>query len=534
VLLIACANVAHMLLARAAARQRELAVRTALGATRGRLVAQLLVESALLAASGGAAGLILAVFGVRALIAANPAIIPGVSSISIDARVLAITLGITAATALVFGLVPALRAANVELAETFRDGDRASSDGRARGRLRGGLVASEFALALVLLAGAGLMIRSFVALQHVDPGFDPRNVLTMTVSTVGTSAADSSTHAAFFSQTLARVRALPGVADASYINHLPIAGDVWGASFRVEGRPKPKPGDSPRAIYRVVFPDYFRTMRIPVLRGRDIEATDRVSSPPVVVVNEFLAKRHWPNEDAIGKRITLDDSTWATVIGIVKNDVRDQWAAPPEEELFLPFFQQPAYTAGTGPRGYMTLVVRGACNRRSCDPILLSQPVRSAIRSVARNAPISAVRSMSDVVAEATAEPRFYLAFLAAFAAVAVALASVGIYGVTSYAVARRTHEIGIRIALGAEPGSVLAGIVGQGLKLATIGCGVGLLVAFALTRSMRGLLYGVGPTDPLTFAIVTAILCTVGVVASFIPARRATRIDPLAALRSD
>lgn len=529
VLLIACVNVAHMLLARAASRRRELAVRTALGATRGRLIAQMLAESALLAAIGGVAGLAFAMWGVRALVAASPAIIPRVAAVTVDARVLLLTIGITAITAITFGLLPALRATRVDLAETFRDGDRASSDGHGRARLRSALVASEFSLALVLLVGAGLMIRTFVALQRVDPGFDPRGVVTMMVSTSGTPAADSSRHAQFYVDALARVKAIPGVAAASYINHLPIAGDLWGFGFRIEGRPKPRPGDSPSAAYRVVYPGYFGTMRLPLLSGRDFTEADRAGAPPVVVINDFMAKTHWPNENAVGKRIAVGDSTWMTVVGVAKNAVLETWAAPPAEEMYLPFLQQSRYLKG----GYMTLVARAACTSDACDAAALATPIRNAIRSVERGAPISAVETMRGVVDGATADQRFYLVLLASFAAIAVALAAVGIYGVMSYAVSRRSHEIGIRIALGADPGSVLGIIVRQGMLLAMIGAGAGLIVAFGLTRLMRGILYGVTPTDVVTFAGVTVLLFLVALVASFIPARRATRIDPLAALRT-
>ena len=534
VLLIACANVAHMLLARAASRQRELAVRAALGATRTRLITQLLVESVLLAVAGGVGGLLFASLGVRALVAASPAIIPRVAAVQIDTAVLLMTLGLTALTAIVFGLLPALRAARVNLAESFRDGDRASSEGRGRGRTRSVLVASEFALALTLLVGAGLMIRTFVALQRIDPGFDPRNVLSMVVSTAGTSASDSGRHEGFYTDALARVRALPGVQEASYVNHLPIAGDLWGLSFHVEGKPVPKAGDSPRTAYRVVYPGYFATMRIRLLRGRDVAVTDRMDAPPVVVINEFVARTHWPGQDAIGKRLTMDDSTWVTVVGIVNNDVRHDWAAPPEEEMFFPFAQQRRYVNANGSAGSMTLVVRASCAIRDCDAASLTVPVRAAVRAVEPDAPISAVRTMRSVVEEATAEPRFYLALLVTFAAIAVVLAAVGIYAVMSYAVTRRTHEIGIRIALGAEPATVVRSVVRQGMSVAGVGALVGLMLALALTRLMQGILYGVTSTDAMTFVGVTALLIAIALVASVLPARRATRIDPLVALRSD
>jgi putative ABC transport system permease protein len=536
VLLIACANVAHMLLARAAFRQKELAIRTALGATQRRIVAQLLVESVLLALAGGVAGLLLAVWGVRALIAASPAIIPRVASVTIDGRVLLMTLLITAITSIVFGLMPALRAARVDLVDSFKDGDRGATEGQRKSRLRSALVASEFALALVLLVGAGLMIRSFSALRSFDPGFDPRNVVTMTISVAGTKLDVPAARPAFFNDALARIRAIPGVESAGYINHLPIAGDQWGFPFVVEGQPKPKSGDAPTAAYRVVVPGYFRAMRIPVLRGRDISDADRVDAPSVVVINEFMAKKHWPGEDAVGKRISLDDSTWITVVGVTKNTVREQWAAPAEEEMFLPFAQSRSFFTSRATRfAYLTLVARASCDgRATCDAASLAAPIANAVRTIDRNVAISAVQTMTSVVASATAESRFYVVLLGTFAGIALSLAAVGIYGVMSYSVSRRTHEIGIRIALGAEPSSVLRLVVAQGARLAAIGAGVGVIAAFGLTRMMSKLLYGVAPSDPATFVVVTLVLCAVAVVASYLPARRATRIDPLSALRSD
>ncbi len=535
VLLIACANVAHMLLARASSRQKELAVRTALGATRGRIIGQLLTESAMLALLGGVGGLLLAFWGVRALVAAGPAIIPRVATVTIDVRVLLMTTAVTAATALVFGLLPALRAARVDLAETIRDGDRATSDGRDRHRLRSALVASEFALAMVLLVGAGLMIRTLAALQQVDPGFDPRGVVAMRISTSGTRESDSTVRQAFFDDVLSRVRALPGVDAASYVNHLPLDGDVWGRSFTVEGRPKPKPGEREGSVYRVVYPDYFHAMGIPIVSGRDVSDADRAGAPPVVVIDAFMAAKLWPGESAIGKRISLDDSTWTTVVGVAKSAVVDVWSDPPTNQIYLPFAQSPYRTKPESHYAYLTLVARARCTQgNACDGAALAAPITNIVRGVDRHIALSAVESMTSVVAHATAEPRFYLVLLGAFAAVAIVLAAVGIYGVMSYSVSRRTHEIGIRIALGAEPATVRRIIVRQGMTLAAAGTGVGVVVALALTRLMSGLLYGVRPSDLTTFVSVAVALGLVALAASYFPARRATRIDPLTALRAE
>lgn len=535
VLLIACANVAHMLLARGSVRQREMAVRTALGATRRRIVAQLLVESLVLAGFGGAIGLAIAYWGVRALVAASPSIIPRVSDVSLDSRVLAMSMLLTLATAVVFGLVPALRAARLDLATSFRDGSRGSTEGGSCGRLRSALVAVEFAVAVVLLVGAGLMVRTFVALRHVDPGFDPRGVVTMTISVNGTAEAAPASRVAFFQQLLPRIRALPGVASAAYINHLPLAGDQWGFGFTVEGHPRAA-GDRPSATYRVVTPGYFETMRIPLLRGRGVSESDRADGPPVVVINDHMARTYWPGEDPIGKRISFDDSTWMTVVGVAKNTVRGDWSAPPSEELFVPFQQADGFRSNPGGHyGYLTLVARASCAAGvRCDAASLAPSIVRVVREAERAAPIGAIQTMSAVVSHATTESAFYLVLLGAFALFAVTIAGVGVYGVMSYAVARRRNEIGIRLALGAEPGAVRRLVVGQGLRLAAIGAVAGATAAIGLTQLLRKLLFGVSPTDPVTFAGVVGVLGFVALAASWFPARRATRIDPVSALRGD
>src|SRR5262245_4383335 len=396
VLLVTCANVAHMLLARAAARGKEVALRAALGASRARILRQLLTESLLLAAAGGGAGLLLARAGVEALVALGPPGLPRFQSVGLDGPVLAFALLVTLATGFAFGLVPALQATRRDLGDALREGERGSTQG-GRGGLRSALVASELALAFVLLVGAGLMIRSFAALQAVDPGFDRRNVLSMIVSVAGTASAEPSRRAAFFQDVVHDASALPGVTSASAINHLPLAGDIWGWPFRVEGRPEPRPGEEPTATYRVVLPGYFRTMGIPLRRGRDVSDQDRAGVPGVVVVNDSLAARHWPGEEAIGKRLALADSenrSWLTVVGIVKDSVRSRWGAPPEDELFLPYAQVRRYVENPSSHfAYLTLVVR-----TSGDPAALAPALRSAVWARERNAPISDVRVLEDVV----------------------------------------------------------------------------------------------------------------------------------------
>ncbi len=539
VLLLACANVAHMLLARGAAREREVTVRAALGAGRGRLVRQLLTESLLLGTAGGAIGLGLAAYGVHALVALGGVALPRSGEIGLDLRVVVFTVVLSVATGLLFGIAPAMRSSRAHLAESLREGGRAGIGVRQH-RLRDLLVASEFALALILLTSAGLAIRSFVALRNIDPGFDARGVVTMIVSFTGTAEASPERRVAFIEQLLDRVRALPGVSAASAINHVPIVGDNWGMSFFIEGRDVPKPGDAPSATYRVVLPGYFATMGIPVLRGRDVTATDRVGAPPVVVINEFMARRYWPGESPIGKRFTLDrpsaNSTWMTVVGVVKNTVRSDWAAPPEEEIFVPWLQEGNYLTNVAPHvGYLSLVVRGRCgDRASCETAPLVPAIRNTVWSFDRNLPISEVRTMREVVQLANSRPRFTLVLLAVFAGVALVLAAVGVYGVMSYAVSRRTHEIGVRLALGAAPALVVQMIVREGMTVALAGAAVGLAGALLLTRSMASLLYGVTAKDPLTFGIVSLTLIGVALLATYLPGRQAAKTDPLRALRGD
>jgi predicted permease len=534
VLLIACANVSHMLLARSAARQREAALRSALGAGRWDMLRQFLTESLVLALIGGGAGLLLATWGVRALLGLGFADIPRVETVGVDGRVMLFALVISLLTGVAFGMAPAWRVTAVNLTDALKEGQRGSGEGRRSNRLRGLLVSSEFALAVVLLAGAGLMVRSFLALQHVDPGFDQHNLLSMVVGVSGTEEAVAGHTGSFYQQVLQKVSAVPGVQFASAINHLPLAGDEWGWPFHIEGRPLARPGEAPIATYRVIFPGYFRTMHIPILRGRDLREADDLGAPGVVVINDYIAQRYWPGEDPIGKRITLDDPaktpSWLAVVGVVKTTARRSWIGPPEEEVFLPYLQNRAYLETPSPPfAYFTLVVR-----TNGSPAALAPAIRGAVHSLDRNVPISEVQTMEQVVAEATGQPRFYLVLLGAFAATALVLAGVGIYGVMSYSVSRQTHEIGIRMALGAQGRDVLQLVVFEGLAMALAGMVLGLAGALALTRLMSGLLYGTRPTDPATFVTAVVVLSGVAVAASYLPARRATKLDPMVALRSE
>lgn len=537
VLLITCANVAHMLLARAASRQKEVAVRMALGARRLRMIRQFLTENLLLGILGGSAGLLLAIWGTRALVALSPPDIPRVESVDIDAGVALFLFGVTLLTSVGFGLVPALQSSTVNLNDTLKEGGRSNSEGIQRNRLRSFLVASEFALALVLLIGAGLMIRSFFALQRVDPGFNPHSVLSMVVSVAGSREEEPGPRGIFYEQLLDRVRSLPGVQAAAGINHLPLAGDLWGWPFAIEGRPKPRPGESPGGVYRMVTPGYFETMRLPLVQGRDISANDNTTAPGAVIINERAAREYWPGTNPIGKRISFDDDkrdppTWLTIIGVARDAKEGDWAEKPEPEVYLAAFQNHDFLGDSGSEvaphiSYITLVVRTAG-----DPAALAPTLKDTVWTFDRNLAISEVLTMDSVVSAANARPRFEMLLLSIFAGVALALATVGIYGVMSYSVSRRTHEIGVRVSLGASPRDVLSLVVRQGMSLALGGSLAGIVVALPLSRLMTKLLYGVKSTDPITFAGVAFALGFVALLACYIPARRATRVDPIVALR--
>jgi predicted permease len=441
-------------------------------------------------------------------------------------------IAITVLCSVAFGLAPALQASAVNLAETLKESGRGTSDGIGRNRLRSLLVISEFALALLLLVGAGLLTRSFAALRSVDPGFNPRSVLSMVVSVAGSAEEPQTAREAFYRNLLERVRALPGVESVGAINHLPLDGDQWGVGYLVGGRPVPAPQDMPSAVYREAAPGYFETMRLPILEGRAIEATDTMAMPHVAVVNQRFAHDVWPNEDPVGKRLTFDtdraNQDWLTVVGVSKNAAQSDWAAQIEPEVYRAALQDANFLGEKNSAvSYITLVIRA-----TADPAALTNSVKSAVWSFDHNLPISEVVTMDGVVAEANAQPRFEMLLLAVFAAVALTLAAVGIYGVMSYSVTRRTHEIGVRMSLGASRWQVLLLVLRQGLTLAGIGLGIGLIGALLLSRLMAGLLFGVHPTDPITYIGVGGLLLVVALVAAYIPARRAMRVDPIVALR--
>jgi putative ABC transport system permease protein len=539
VLLIACANVAHMLLARTSDRQKEISVRVALGAGKARVVAQFLTENLLLAALGAGVGLLLAAGGTKALVALSPEYIPRVEMVGIDWHVVMFLTFITVLTALVFGLTPAMHAAAGNLSDALKEGGRGDSEGVRRHQLRSFLVASEFALAFMLLIGAGLMVRSFLALQSVDPGFNPQNVLSMVVSVAGTNEEEGNRREVFYRDLLRKVRTLPGVNSVGAINHLPLAGDLWDRGFKIEGRPEPRPGESPDAVYRIVMPGYFQTMQLPLRSGRFITDHDDARSPDVVIINERAAREYWPKESPVGKRINIGDSAagqtkWLTVVGVVANAKQYDWASDPDPEMYLAALQSHDFLGnGTDPisthMSYITLVVRS-----NGDVGNLASSVQQCVWSFDRNLPVSQVLTMDQAIADATAQPRFEMMLLGLFGVVALILAAVGIYGVMNYSVSRRTREIGIRMSLGASRGDVLRMVFRQAIMQALIGTAVGIAGAVLLSKLMAKMLFGVQPTDPATFAAVTIILGLAALIASGVPARKASRIEPMTALRSE
>jgi putative ABC transport system permease protein len=519
VLLIACANVANLLLARATARQKEVAIRSALGASRWRVVRQLLTESILLALVGGAVGLLLAVWGMDLLLALAPDNLPRVKDVALDGRVVAFTFSIATLTGVIFGIVPALQASNPNLNETLKEGGRGTTG--AHHRVRGSLVVTEVALALMLLIGAGLLIRSFYRLQQVNPGFNAKNALVVTVSLPGKKYSKDEQQSAFFTQLLEKVSPLPGVASVGATQSLPVQGD-YILGFNIQGRPPDAPGEEPSTNYYAVTPDYFKAMGIPLLRGRVFTEQDRKGSPRVALINEEMARKFFKDEDPIGKRINVTNGpeTFREIVGIV-GDVKQYGPAQPTTmQTYEPFLQNP-YSG-------MTLVVRTEGN-----PTALTSAIRSQVLSIDKEQPVARTRPLEQVLSDSVAKQRFLMVLLTTFAAVALVLAAVGLYGVMSYAVTQRTHEIGIRLALGARTGDVMKLVVGQGMALALAGVGIGLAGAFILTRIlMASFLFSVGASDPLTFATISVLLAGVALGASVVPARRAVKVDPMVALR--
>jgi putative ABC transport system permease protein len=521
VLLIACANLANLLLARAAARRKEVAVRAALGASRWRIVRQLLAESVLLSAAGGALGLLLAVWGVDLLVGLDPAGVERVREVTLDAGVLAFTVALSLVTGVVFGLAPALQASKTDFVETLKEGGR-STGGAARSRLRSALVVSEVALTVVLLVGAGLLVKSFRRLLDVDPGLDPRGVLTLDLSLPSTKYAEGRQVTAFYRELLESAAALPGVEAAGAVSVLPLAGNDNSNFVQIEGRPPLPPGQALRAGRRNATADYFKALRIPFKAGRGFADSDSAEAPRVAVINEAMARAFFAGEDPVGKRLrTGDNSPWVTVVGVV-GDVRHRGLdVDVRPEMFFHATQTPSRE--------MTVVLRAAG-----DPLSLVAAARERVRAVDADQPVGNVKTMEARVAESVASRRFAVLLLGLFAVVAAVLAALGLYGVVSYTVAQRTHELGLRLALGARPADVLRLVIRQGMLMTLVGAGLGLVAALALARLMSDLLFGVGAYDPATFALVPLLLVAVAFLACYVPARRATRVDPMVALRHE
>ncbi len=521
VLLVASVNVANLMLARTSARQKEFAVRSALGASRWRIIRQTLTESLLISMLGAALGLLLSIWGIKLILALIPVKLPFWMNFNLDYRVLAFTSAVSLLTALIFGTMPAILGTRVDLNHTLKEGGR-SAMGSARHRTRGLLVVTEVALALMVLVGAGLMIQSFVRLRNVGPGFSEKDVLTFSVILPQAKYKEPTQRGEFFRQLLARVNALPGVEAAAGVTNVPLKGGGWGRSFTVEGFPVLSVGQAPMIQHTVTSPGYFQTMGIPVLTGRDFSEWDAKDAEKVTIIDERLAREYWPNESPIGKRIRFgppeDNEPWHKVIGVVGAVRHQQLDAETRKSVYLPHLQ-------VSVNG-LSLVVRAK------NPSSLAGVLRSQVREMDPDLPVNELMLMEEVVTQSVWQSRLYAILFSVFAAVAVLLAAIGIYGVMSYSVTQRTQEIGIRMALGAQVKDVLRLVVRGGLALSLIGVTIGIAGAFALTRLLRTLLFGVTPTDAATFIAVSLILLFVAMLACFIPARRATKVDPLVALR--
>jgi putative ABC transport system permease protein len=530
VLLIACANVANLLLARAATRSKEIAVRTALGATRERLLKQLLTESILVSLAGGIVGLILAYAGVRTLVAMDVRNLPRSEEISIDGTVMLFTLLVSLLAGVLFGLAPAIHTATPDLHSSLKEGGRGSTGDRGSHALRRTLVVAEVALALTLLTGAGLLLKSFARLQGVDPGFDPDNLLTFNLALPPTRYHNDTTQAAFWDQVFPAIGRVPGVVGVAGTSVMPFGGSWSTGSFEVEGYTAPENQPGPWGDIRVVSPQFFEAMRIPLLRGRYLSEEDRADSRLVAVIDQEFVRRFYPNENPIGKRFTfgppdgVTDSTqneWIEVVGVVGHTAHEGLDADPRIQLYLPYRQ------ATFP--FMAVAVRTTGN-----PDRYVNLVRQAVRSVDPDQPISAVSNMDELLSRSVGQRRLSMMLLSFFSGIALVLASIGIYGVMSYSVTQRSRELGVRIALGADRGDVLRLVLRQGMRLALIGIGIGLAAALALTRLIESQLYGVAATDPGTFVAVAAVLAATALLANLIPAIRAMRMDPAVVLREE
>ena len=523
VLLIACANVANLFLARAATREREIAIRTALGANRFQIVRQLLIETSLLALLGGAAGLLLASWSTDALVAMGPSDIPRLNEIRVNGVVIAFTFGMAFLTSLIFGLIPALQASRPQVEQSLREASRGSTGGVRSHRLRFAFVVSQFALSLVLLVGAGLLIRSFAELRSVQPGFDARRVVTFWQALPKARYGELDQQTQFFDKLLAKLAALPGIQDAGIASPLPFTGNDQGRTFTIVGQPAPPKGMEPAASLLTTNGSYFRTMRIPLKTGRLFEARDDKNAKPVVLINDTFARKYFPNQNPLGQRLQMggsEDGPAREIIGVVGTAKHGNLAEPDTAEFYLPFAQ--------APDRFSDIVVRTS----QPAPSGLERAIRRTVLELDAQQFVPAITPLSQLVSQTLSQSRFNTGLLAVFAAVAILLAAVGIYGVIAYNVAQRTKEIGIRMALGAQRRQMLLMILRQSLTMALIGIVLGLFGAFAATRLLSALLFGVGTTDLLTYGAVILLLGAAALLAGLLPARRAMKVDPVIALR--
>jgi putative ABC transport system permease protein len=525
VLLIACTNVANLLLAHATQRERELAIRIALGAGRGRLIRQMLTESLLLSLTGGAIGLLIAMWGVDLFVALSPGDIPRLNEVGLDGRLLGFTLLISLVTGLGFGLLPALQATRFDPQHSLKEGGTKATEGGKGRRARNVLVVSQIALAQVLLIGAGLLIVSFMRLQAVEPGFNASNLLTARLSLSVAKYKEQNKKIVFYNQLLERLQTVPGVRSVGLVMNLPLSGANMNRGFTVEGRLEPKPDENVTVDYQVISPGYFQTMEIPLVRGRAFTERDTEGSPRVAIINEIMARKYFPGEDPLGRRIAFGDTgkeeSWRTIVGIAGNVRHASINDPPFPGAYTPYAQDRESWSR------MALVIRS-----NGDAAALSAAVRKELMAIDPEQPVSNMQTMEQVMATSITRPRFIMLLLGLFAGVALALATIGIYGLMSYSITERMHEFGIRMALGAQARDVLVMVLGGGLKLIVAGIAVGLLGAYALTRLMSSLLFSVSAVDPATFAGVSMLLTLVALLACYIPARRATKVDPMEALR--
>ena len=522
VLLIACANVAGLLLARGTARRREFAVRTALGAARGRLIRQLLTESLVLAGAGGLLGLILAYWGVEALLALAPESIPRLSAVQLDPRVTLFAFAASVLVGVLFGIVPAVQGSRTDMVGALKNGGRTGS---ARTRTQNLLVVGEVALALVLLIGAGLMLTSFARLRSVDPGFTVTSLVVVGVP-LPQARYDNAAQARFYTQLFERLRENPVTARSALALPTPFSGLNAQAAYAVEGAPPRSRAERPVTQLSAVTPGYFQAMGIPLLRGRDVELTDTRDRDGVVLVNQVIAEREWPGQDPVGKRVAIggdpaDPESWITVVGVVANIRRDDLQTPPPPTMYLSHAQ-------------FTLPLMGVIVRSDAGETAIANAVRAAVRGLDPELPIEEVETLDRILEQVTGQPRFRALLIASFAGAALLLAAIGLYGLISYTVAQRSSEIGVRLALGATPRQVGRQVLGQGLTLAALGVALGLAAAAGATRLLEGLLYSISATDPAVYGALAALLLVIAALACYIPARRAMRVDPMTALRSE